>query len=446
MERLYKKFHNFEHKNNLFDLKDSSGVYFWDALRYSAYTQILQGRNYKKAQPQGNRYLRMLSYVIALIRFFVLICVNRNKKYMFIINPRDKINGVIIDKILDDPLNTIGVDKCLILDSSGENYFKTNNKYRKCSVLKIDNWFCKLIHKKQNIKPILELLSNEFPNVEFSEIELESYYKTFWAQYYLYHFLFSITRIKQLFFVQNGIMKGVFKAAKEKGVEIVEFQHGEFSLSHPVYSYPLNIEMLQEKTYLPDRLLTFGEFWNKNLSFPFVKIDVIGNNYYSYLDSHCDDFAKVDILVISSLIHGEVLAEFVKSICSIRKGIKFYFKLHPNEFNKFKYYKNIFSDFTNVEVVKDEQNVRQLLSKTNCVVAVQSTVEFEALSQGKKVFVLEKLDFMNLECLFGESGVYRFKDCEEFLDLLDKTRKDTLPMRSDFFAPYDKDKLYKILL
>lgn len=449
-DSLYNQFHAFEKEFNLFELKDKSGIYIWDALRYSVYTQISQGRKFLKFSPPCSLFKKSYLYAVALLKFFLYLSLHRNRRIMFIVNPRDKIGSQLIDKILDKPIDTVGIDKCLVIDSSGENYFKKNNKYKGSSILKIDDWFRKIfIHKSMNLDNLLLLLHKKWPSVKFSESELQTYYRSFLSQYYFYSFVFSFTRIRKVFFVQNGIMKGIYKAAKEHGIELVEFQHGEFSLAHPSYSYPTFLSGADKRIYLPNRLLSFGKYWEKNMYLPGCKVSVVGNAIYScesYSEEHFPHKQnKNSILVVSNMLHGEKLSRIIKQVLDVKKNAFVFFKLHPNEFGNKQIYQKIFSKYANVQVVSDEFSIQDLLPEVDYVLVVQSTVEFEALSQGKKVLVLKILDYRELECLFGEEGVYCVNSVSEILDTMKSQEFVSLPKRTDFFQSYDGKIIKEIL-
>lgn len=439
MIEFYQRFQTIERKFNLFDKKDNRGTVIWETIRYSVYTQISQGRAYLQNLPlPKTNYVTHIKDLIHFVKYFLH---NRHKEILVISCSRDKKEGFAYDKILDSAIQSIGMKNCMILDTcSRRNIYKGNCASTiGCSV------FEKCICTKYDLGNYIEKIKNAFDEYKLNTDELKRAYKEFYGQYYFYRYLFLHSNIKKVLFVQNGIQKGLMKVANEKGIELIEFQHGQISNAHPAYSYP-HEPNLNGIIYAPNKLFTFGQFWNNICHIPGCECISIGNDNFIMHTKSISNNKNKDILVVSSLVHGDVLADYVLSFAKDISDIHFYYKLHPNEYHKVSFYKDKFKETKNVEVITNEINCTLLLQKVAYTLVIQSTVEFEALSQGVKVIVLEKLDYMALSCLFKEEGVYRVKDKNDFLEIYHKHIDDVIKPRNDFFAPYNEKVIKEFVL
>ena len=189
--------------------------------------------------------------------------------------------------------------------------------------------------------------------------------------------------------------------------------------------------------------MTLGPIWLKDATFPFVKVISIGNNYYAKeIDKGKNGLNS--LLVVSSVIHSDVLMPLIKKISRIKKEYYFYYKLHPNEFNEFKKYSDYFIEETNVQVVKNEQSINRLLSKVDAVLVVQSTVMVEALNAGRRVFVYKVLDYDVMDFLFEDSGISFFEDETSFIEKYSASCNCELPS-GNYFVKFDKNICLQLL-
>ncbi|MAX80972.1 MAG: hypothetical protein CL843_12470 [Crocinitomicaceae bacterium] len=92
----------------------------------------------------------------------------------------------------------------------------------------------------------------------YCDVELSSDYvlRRFWGQYKaMQWFLRKRKNVKALFIVVSYMNFGSLLAAKEKGIKVIETQHGTISKEHFGYYYSKPID----DRYFPDYLLSFGE-------------------------------------------------------------------------------------------------------------------------------------------------------------------------------------------
>ena len=436
-------FFDFEINKNFFDLEDGYGKNPWDAVRYYVYNnKIISNQSKRPVLSVRKSFPRLHLYRIIRGLFYFLTHLRPN--YLFIICSRDnKANNVKFDKISCDLVNLVDKKRSFFIETcplTSENCFYPYI----CPQYFIALWN-KIKIKKYDFSDIVEKLKMSFPDIDITKEDLDVEYRKFIIQYKYFKFLIRLIKPRQIFLVQNGIHKGLFAAANELGVEIVEFQHGQISFNHMAYSYPMGIDGYLNKIYHPNKLLIFGEYWAKNRCFPGVQNVVIGNNYYASDIVFPETSGNKQIVVISNDIEGPILSELVRKIIKIAPDFYFYFKLHPNQIRETRYYYDLFESYENVEVVFDEYNINQLLVRAEAILLIQSTTELEALQAGRKVFVLKEGAYEVMDFVFNEEGVFLFEDAEDFVDCYNRNVELKLSIRDDIFSKFDKGKALAIL-
>ena len=437
-------FFEFELQNKLFDIVDERGLRPWEAVRYwVSFNIIHDGNGGHIVESQSLDFMQFWNALRRLIGSFIYLLRNRKRDYLCMICSRDQKNEEYYDKISDNLYRLLDKNKTFTI----ETYYKSGKyKYRgqSCSII-LESLFGRLPVKNYDFSSIDSLIRERFPEYSMDVSELQFLYRSFVTQYLFYKFLFKWCGTKKMFMVQDGIKKGLFAAANELGVEINEFQHGQISRNHLAYSYPDNPEVSSSKIYHPNSLLLFGEFWGKCRTYPGVENIMLGNDSYAGSSYVTDVHGNKRILVISNREEGDMLAKVVKDICQIDDSFSFYFKLHPNQFDEFEDYKNIFTDFTNVEIITNGDTVNHLLQRSEAILVVQSTAEFEALQAGRKVFVLKKGSYEFLDFLLGESGVYPIDNARDFILSYINHHDENLQPRHDFFVRFIEDVAKKII-
>lgn len=440
-------FFDFEVKNKLFDIVDEDGHRPWEAIRYYACCNVINPIAISHMPYGGiSVFKRAWHFLSMACSFFVYLMSQRNRRIMFLLCSRDKQDGLYYDKISNDLFKLVDKSQTLALDTV---WHSSDYKYKglsSCasSIISLSSYiphkYCSFSYDSINAK-----LKDHFPDFNLTVDEMMNYYHEFKVQYYFYKLLFRYSGIKKLFMVQNGIQKGLMAAAHEMGVEVIELQHGQISRNHPAYSYPNCIEVSEEKIYHPAKLLTFGSFWHHGRFYPGVENIVIGNNSYANRAEMPSTAGNKRVLVISNKGDGELLALHVKEILSKDNTFFFFFKLHPNQYEEFGYYKEMFGDSPNVQVYSNELSINQLLAKVDAIFLVQSTAELEALRVGRKVYIIGESNYQVMDFVFGEKGVYLVKDALDFIYCYYKHIDDLISPRDDLFMPFQSD-VAKMLL
>lgn len=441
------EFFKFEEDNRLFDILDEDGHRPWESVRFYVCWRVVNAfAPPHNLTSQRSSYVRRLFKHLYLIIYAIMYIIrHKHCPYMFMLSSREKKDGIYYDKICGKMYDLAVKSKSFSIDTI---WHSDNYRYKGYTspneLVPLMNLFIrKKIHFDFN--EILSLLKSKYPDLCMSIKEMNSYYNDFKIQYKFYRFLFRYCNTKKVFIVQNGIQKGLFAAAKELGIEVIEFQHGQINKNHPAYSYPNTNTVTSDKLYHPSKLLTFGTFWHKDRCYPGVENIVIGNDSYAENVVANNSGLKKQILVISNMDDGNMLFSLVRSILNVDKDFYFYFKLHPNQYEEKQYFDELTRDYKNIQVLTNDYSINQLLAKTDAVLLVQSTVELEALKTGRKVFVIKEGAYRMMEFVFDERGVYLVDGVTDFIECYNNHKDEILPPRDDLFVPFKEEVARKLI-
>src|SRR5690606_22245415 len=114
-------------------------------------------------------------------------------------------------------------------------------------------------------------------------------------------------------------------------IPIAEPQHGWVGESHAAYNFGKAFFGSELEQYLPDYLLTFGEFWSEGLRTPSLQVP-IGKPYLEMMAKTHPATTRDQILVTSSIYKTE---DLVRLALAIRDGtprdITVAVRPHPRE-------------------------------------------------------------------------------------------------------------------
>ncbi len=291
--------------------------------------------------------------------------------------------------------------------------------------------FSKLNKKdKKSINELLNYLDKKYP-YKLSKLfykKLEKYLKSkakllkYLHSEYKRLFIKYIPQIILLNCASYGSESYITKWAKEVGIHIAEYQHGILGIPYKYKSILRNNS--EYSKYIPDTILTFGEYWNKKIKLN-TKVIAIGNPHYEnirkkYKSEKKNEKLKKIILIVSS---GVITKIFVSLTIELNKILEdnyiIYYKLHPGEIPFKERYKSLYG-LKSVIIIK-EGDIYDLIDKADYVVAVSSLVVFEALGFGKEILIFDN-SISKLYIPF-EVGL-RFKTAEELQEIIKKTKEN----------------------
>lgn len=214
-----------------------------------------------------------------------------------------------------------------------------------------------------------------------------------------YRRLFAAARPKGVLLVQNGIEKALFHVAREAGVPSIEAQHGLIGHGHAGYSYSREIDYGQQ-TGMPDLFLTFSKFWEASGHYPARRQEVVGTDHFA------TGFGALEhqlgaIMVITANIYHRDLLELTRQIAAKLPHRRIIYKLHPNQATAATAIRAAFMDRPNVEVGDAMIPASRLMDEVSHLVAVQSTVVYEALQHGRRICIVPRYDYHIHADVFG---------------------------------------------
>ena len=414
----FNTFLKWEEEYALFDLKTEDGIYVWDLFRLDVSLLSL----FTTPLPKSKKGRPLKYYVkggyIYLISFFSFLFKKRDN-ILFSASRNRTPEGFQIDIVSANLIDELSPDLLIVERKRALNRYPYPIEYNFINTVK------KLIPVRRKLP--LEIYDRintayreAFGRSDLSYQMLNGLFISFLKQYKYYRFYFKYKRPKRIFFIQDGIQKGLLCAAKSLGIPTVELQHGSILKGHFSYSYP-DIISNGERVILPDFLWTFSAFWSNSIHIPTTVVP-IGNDLFvkDKVMGVCDR----SILVISSIMHGEELSQIVVLFARKYPEIPINYKLHPNEYRKEECYAELFNDYRNVHIIKNEVDIGVLISRSELVVLINSTVLYEALQLGHKIAIHKSVNYMTQENAFGLPNVYLFETVEELWSVYNSEKAD----------------------
>ncbi|NEU10280.1 hypothetical protein GZH53_18295 [Flavihumibacter sp. R14] len=426
---LLNRFFQMETEGGLFNLEKEEDLPLWDILRLHIYFKYYYppkelDKLFKLPRRKWKDYLSLGLDLLNMPVYFL----TRPGRNVFLTTSRGlNSDNKYFDKSAIPFLLELG-HNCFIIETNlrEQTQYKTYNAF--ISVFKI---FFKLkdLSKSAFLK-ISEVLTQSLGESRVTYHDLNTVYKSVQADYIYYKWLFKVKNTRRLF-ISRGNEKGAVMAAKKLGVLTFELQHASIEFDNILYTYPASISCINNIAF-PEYLLTYGDYWGSNMNIPCKNIISIGNDIlFKRNDTACDN----SVLIISTIIHGEELSRLTLKMAQENPSLNFVYKLHINEYKIVNYYNNLFSAHGNIRIVQNEEDVSSLISKSQLVVLIISTVLYEALNQNKKVAVYKKMNYDSQSGVFGHSNVYLFDESTELKRILSER---IYPSTINFFKPSDK--------
>lgn len=218
-----------------------------------------------------------------------------------------------------------------------------------------------------------------------------------------YNVLFDRARPKGVLMVQNGIEKALFHVANARGIPTAEAQHGLIGFGHTNYSYPKDVDYSQQ-TAMPSLFLTFSEFWSQAGYYPAARHAVIGTDHFG-AGIRPVRTGRGTVMVIAADIYNDELLALTRDLAAHLPGRRIVYKLHPNQEAQEADICAAFADLPHVEVGAAGTPAVRLMDDVTHLVAIQSTVVYEALQSGRRIVIVPRHDYHVHSDLFGLPSV-----------------------------------------
>lgn len=377
-----------------------------------------------------------------------LYCHHHRYPTVFYAFPRvEKIHGVYLDKFTDPLIEMTGIDNYIILEHSrGGEHFKP--RMHSDRIIRWD-----FIHIRSEIYTILfykrfgrkhkaafdqvlcsarDALGVEFERQQIVKAFLKAYRNLKGIQSLLRH-------VQATTLIAPARSKTFHIAAKQLGIKVLELQHGITYGETDLYSG------YRDPIVIPDYFLAFGE--NKPKDVYGIDEDKIINIGFAMRDfiaglPKTNQVGEKDVLVVSD---PEITSYILNAIIQLAKefpGITFCFRPHPHEVITQKH-GDMIKGFQNIKIQDNHINITEAMAGFNYVVGENSTVVYEALSEGKRV---GRLSFEGLHIKYldetDRNSFWEIRTTSDFKQFLDG---DIIRTPKSIYSPFDKELFFEVL-
>lgn len=226
------------------------------------------------------------------------------------------------------------------------------------------------------------------------------------------------------------------EACKQRGVPVVELQHGVVSPHHMGYAYPGN----RTKRTFPDYFLSFGTFWDEIVEFPLPsdRIIPVGYPYLERRRSNMDPSSSSSaerIVFLSQGTIGNPLSKFAAEFADRNPGRDVIYKLHPGEYSRWRREYPWLAEAELRIVDESGPELYDLFAESSVQVGVYSTALYEGLAFDLETYVVDLQGAAYMQRLVEMGGATLVRDVEDLEAALAKPAPDYDLDFEQFFKP-----------
>lgn len=238
-------------------------------------------------------------------------------------------------------------------------------------------------------------------------------------------------------------MKTIIEVCKNKNIPVIELQHGVIHPNHAGYDFPENVTV----DLFPDYLLTFGEFWNTQATYPITpdRIITFGYPYLTRrLRSIDNESGTKKILFVSQGPVGKQLSQIAVELTErIDPSWDIVYKLHPGEYDRWKREYTTLADST-VTVVDTEPSLYELFAESSIQIGVGSTALYEGLAFDLDTYVFDLPSSSILDPIVAEGGARKVASVAELAEGITSGGSGEVCV-SDIFYTNRKERIITII-
>jgi hypothetical protein len=244
----------------------------------------------------------------------------------------------------------------------------------------------------------------------------------------LYKRLFSHFQPRRLLLTTAYTYHAPVAAAKELGIQVIEFQHGLIDLYHNGYSWTEAAQPYKKNMPTPDKLFLFGDHWKDVLSqrgFWSTELVSVGStrmDQYRQIYPEKRPSGKVKLVVTTQNIDIQPMIDFFTHFCNLAEGVIDYqltSKLHPGENDKSRY-ESAFGDNNRVDILlgTESPSTYELLVNSDWHLSIYSTCHYEALALGVPTIILPLSNHQAVMHLHDACSAYFSASAEDLVDII----------------------------
>ena len=294
--------------------------------------------------------------------------------------------------------------------------------------------------KIENEVLILELEKRLNCTVSVKEIT-----KKYLSQYRMMQFWLKILPNPKVVYLTVSYSNfGYIRAFKEKGIRVIEMQHGLIGIGHYAYYYKKNFDAIQ----FPDEIGVFGNrelaFFENETAFPLNKVTALGRFILDYYKEK-SKLNEVISTICVSLQDGDLGEKLIRFLIDANSELerKYLFIIQPRRTSK-SHYLNLFNFPDNF--IFSSKSIYETIANSDLHITIFSTTAIEALSIGKPN-ILVNIDGKSKEFLgemLSDNEFTTFVDTQkEFCIALDNIKvssKETIVLSNNINVKSDYKK------
>lgn len=351
-------------------------------------------------------------------------------------NERTLINGKYTDRLFDPIAETKGF-KLLVIELRLFKFYARRKVASKYVVSRSLLLFIEEIYQRLFLRKI-DIENEELIQEILKRMDIESNYdqiiRKYLAQYRVIKMLLRFVPNPKVVFLSVSYANfGYIQAFKEKGIKVVEMQHGLIGDQHSGYLYYSNFNSEQ----FPDELVVFGEkekqFFENDSTFPSQRIAVLGRYVVDYFATNSSINSNQIQTISVSLQDGNwnlAILDFILKCDQLMKNkINWLIQTRRTPISDLK------SQFKFPENFRfNESTVYDAIAQTDVHMTIFSTTAIEALSMGKQVVLydFENAATSHLSNFFGENKFVHFvnavSDFVSFVENYQNTNKEVIQL------------------
>lgn len=429
----------------------AQGVHLWALIRIAVFTAVIFRENQYQAPPKEDmrmyvsprrwwRYLRTLALLASPRRgrFGALFVVTDLSRYAAegTEHTIDRTHGALYDLLYELK------ERPLILESSPKSTLpKPDVRHRGNQFSHDLIWLLSILGVRLvRLSPSVESAVTAFAQKVSDLFDLPDQ-RDEWIELMLrllkqarfvdacYRWLLAPKLKKRIAFVEDASYMGGHavrvKILHELGFQVIELQHGLINPQAPAYRMAVEIAQIPQhpcRAYLPDTILTYGDYWSGVIQTPNLKVPV-GSPTLSQAvaQAYGQPVQAGQILVVSQYTVTEKAIDAANRLAQAFPEQRVLFKLHPLELHLERYCQKRMSA-PNLLVI-GRQNIYSLIAQSGIIVGYSSTALIEAAAYPNKRI------FYNELSAFPDGIGHHFTDAGHLVTLI--RTLESIPSKTD---------------
>lgn len=425
-----------ETKYQLFDWKIND-VYIWELIRADIFLRLEELEKNESFQENNslNLYKKLYSFFLRFIRngifrnpFFRLkrggvLIFESGRKYLH----KDRYVDIYTYFLEEEIKNK--KEKFQKVETNYK-YDLLNGKLSNSSHIDFINFASKIHAKFINVKfsndeeifidrIIKEIQLGVKISIPLKDIIISSI-RYFKAQHFYYSLLLKKCKPSRVYVVNYVDYFALISVAKKLEIICIELQHGLIIEESLIYHFP-NVKDGSLK-YFSDIFYVWKDFNLITGKLPISEANIISNPY-NHLENMRNEYKHVKtnpkvVLVASQPYYSNYILMYILKNASQMNDYKFYYKLHPMQFECFEesYLAKKVKKLNNVIVLKNEISVYSLLKEAKFTIGIFSTLLYEADMFESIPLVLVPKDLTYSKSLIDSGKAFKINEDISLLD------------------------------